>query len=412
MWHIDKNGGPFAVVGSSNFTQRGLGVGKTPNIEINLAADDPQTCDELREWFDELWNDKANVEDVKEEVLKALRRIGREWSAKASISKRSMSCFQEERKAIEESDAELRRLKLTDSQVWNALYLFQKDGVHSILKSLDNHNGCLLADSVGLGKTYSALAVIKYHELRNERVLVLCPRKLREQWALYLSAAGHQGNPFPDDKFNYSLLSHTDLSRKKGRVGNIDLANFNWSAFDLVVIDESHNFRNPDGKRYQKLINEIIKESVNTKVLMLSATPVNTSLIDLRNQIYLMTKGSDNAFDASLNIHSLKRTLRNAQEQFSAWSPEHGKQKLLETLGADFQSILAAVTVSRSRKQIETFYKADMERVGAFPKTGKADQPPPAHRPGRRTFLREAGGADRAVSALHLYAHQLSRQRC
>ena len=371
MWHIDKSGEPFAVVGSSNFTQRGLGVGKTPNIEINLAADDRQTCDKLREWFDKLWKDETKVKNVKPDVLKALRRIGREWGAEGVYFKTLYELFQEESKAIQESDAELGRLKLTDAQIWKALYQFQKDGVHSILKSLNNHNGCLLADSVGLGKTYAALAVIKYHELRNERVLVLCPRKLREQWALYLSAAGHQGNPFLKDRFNYSLLSHTDLSRDKGTVGNIDLANFNWSAFDLVVIDESHNFRNPDGRRYQKLIKEIIKESVNTKVLMLSATPVNTSLIDLRNQIYLMTEGRDDAFAASLNIHSLKRTLRNAQEQFNAWSPEHGKQELLETLGADFQSILAAVTVSRSRKQIETFYKADMERVGSFPKREK-----------------------------------------
>lgn len=387
MWHIDKSSGSYAVVGSSNFTQRGLGVGKDPNIEINLPADDPQTCDELRKWFDELWNDKANVEDVKEEVLKALRRIGREWEAESVYFKTLYELFQEEWEAIEESDAELKRLKLSDAQIWKALYQFQKDGVHSILKSLNNHNGCLLADSVGLGKTYSALAVIKYHELRNERVLVLCPRKLWEQWNLYLSVAGHQGNPFPEDRFNYSLLSHTDLLRKKGKVGAIDLANFNWSGFDLVVIDESHNFRNSDGKRYKKLIDEIIKESVNTKVLMLSATPVNTSLIDLRNQIYLMTEGRDDAFAPSLNIHSLKRTLRNAQEQFNAWSPEHGKQGLLETLGADFQSILAAVTFSRSRKQIETFYKADMERVGAFPKREKPiNLHPPTDRDGELSY--------------------------
>ena len=371
MWHIDKSDEPFAIVGSSNFTRNGLGGGNRPNLEINLAADSPQTCAELQRWFDNLWGDSKRVKNVKLDVLKALRRIGREWGAEDVYFKTLYELFQEEAKAIQESAEELGRLKLTDSQIWNALYQFQRDGVHSILKSLNDHNGCLLADSVGLGKTYAALAVIKYHELRNERVLVLCPRKLREQWALYLSAAGHQGNPFLKDRFNYSLLSHTDLSREKGIVGHIDLANFNWSAFDLVVIDESHNFRNPDGLRYQKLIKEIIKESVNTKVLMLSATPVNTSLIDLGNQIYLMTEGSDDAFAASLNIHSLKRTLRNAQEQFNAWSPEHGKQGLLETLGADFQSILAAVTVSRSRKQIETFYKADMERVGSFPKRGK-----------------------------------------
>ena len=371
MWHIDKSDKPFAVVGSSNFTRNGLGGGNRPNLEINLAADSPQTCAELQRWFDNLWGDSERVKDVKAEVLDALRRIGKEYSPESVYFKTLFELFQDDWRAYKEREEYLKELKLTETQVWNKLYRFQQDGVQTILNSLEKHNGCLLADSVGLGKTYTALAAIKYYELRNENVLVLCPRKLREQWELYLGLAGHEGNPFPDDRFAYSLLSHTDLSRDKGKVGYIDLANFNWSAFGLVVIDESHNFRNKDGQRYQKLMNEIIREGVNTKVLMLSATPVNTSLIDLRNQIYLMTEDSDGAFKNSLNIPSLQRTLRKAQEHFNAWKPADGKSTLFERLGADFQSILAAVTISRSRKQIETFYSAEMERIGAFPERKK-----------------------------------------
>ena len=193
-------------------------------------------------------------------------------------------------------------VSLPDTAIWKTLYQFQKDGARSVITKLQRHNGCILADSVGLGKTYTALAVIKHFELCNERVLVLCPRKLRENWSLYQAHAGHTANPFTDDRFAYSLLSHTDLSRGRGDAAGIDLASFNWQHYHLIVIDESHNFRNHQGQRYERLLNEVIGKGLKTKVLMLSATPVNTSLIDLRNQIYLMTEKRQNSFRESLGV--------------------------------------------------------------------------------------------------------------
>ena len=200
---------------------------------------------------------------------------------------------------------------------------FQKDGALSVdCTRLQRHNGCILADSVGLGKTYTALAVIKHFELCNERVLVLCPRKLRANWSLYLDHIGHTRNPFSDDRFAYTLLSHTDLSRYSGEVGYIDLANFNWQNYALIVIDESHNFRNHEGKRYERLLNEVIGKGVKTKVLMLSATPVNTSLIDLRNQIYLMTENRQDSFRESLRVSDIGNLLKRAQDKFKQWESQ------------------------------------------------------------------------------------------
>ena len=236
------------------------------------------------------------------------------------------------------------------------------------------HNGCILADSVGLGKTYTALAVIKYFEQRNERVLVLCPSKLRENWSLYQASNGHIQNPFPDDRFGYTLLAHTDLSRDSGMSGSVDLASFNWRNYDLVVIDESHNFRNSGGQRYQRLLDDVIRQGAKTKVLMLSATPVNTSLIDLRNQIYLMTEGRAGAFLESLGVGNIPNVMATAQRQFKEWETGQAKggcrnkAQLLESLGADFLRLLDGVSISRSRRQIEQFYAAEMDRVGQFPK--------------------------------------------
>ena len=253
------------------------------------------------------------------------------------------------------------------------LYEFQKDGAKSVIAKLREHNGCILADSVGLGKTYTALAVIKYFELRNERVLVLCPKKLWQNWSLYQVGNNHIQNPFPEDRFAYTLLAHTDLSRDSGMSGNVDLANLNWRNYDLVVIDESHNFRNDGGNRYKRLLDEVIKEGSKTKVLMLSATPVNTSLLDLRNQIYLMTGGREEAFENSLGVRSIRNTTAAAQREFKAWETgqslngRRDKAKLLENLGPDFLRLLDGVSISRSRRQIERFYDSEMERIGKFP---------------------------------------------
>ena len=291
-----------AVVGSSNFTKSGLGGSDRSNLEINLAVSDAATLAELREWFDRLWKDAHRTEDVKQKVLDALARVGRDHAPEVVYYKTLYELFRKEIEARLAGDEGLLATGFYDSQVWNALYEFQKDGARGAIAKLRQHNGCILADSVGLGKTYTALAVIKYLEQRNERVLVLCPRKLYENWSLYQASNGHVQNPFPHDRFSYTLLAHTDLSRDSGRSGSVDLANFNWGNYDLVVIDESHNFRNSDGQRYQKLLNEIIAAGSHTKVLMLSATPVNTSLIDLRNQVYLMTEGREDDFRESLGV--------------------------------------------------------------------------------------------------------------
>ena len=371
--------GSAGVVGSSNFTKRGLGGSNRPNLEINLATDDGDATAELLEWFNRLWDDRRLTEDVKRRVLDALERIGGDYSPDAVYYKTLYELFRKDIQARLDGDAAADATGFTDSQIWNALYEFQKDGAKSAIAKLREHNGCILADSVGLGKTYTALAVIKYFELHNDRVLVLCPRKLFENWSLYPSIYGHRQNPFPGDRFGFTVLAHTDLSRDSGASGGVNLANFNWGAYGLVVIDESHNFRNDGGQRYRRLLDEIIRAGAKTKALMLSATPVNTSLIDLRNQIYLMTEGREDAFQQSLRVGSIRTMMAAAQRQFKAWETgqsrrrRRDKAQLLESLGADFQRLLSGVSISRSRRQIERFYAAEMERVGQFPEHEKPE---------------------------------------
>ena len=243
--------GGAGVVGSSNFTRNGLGGSDRPNLEINLAVTDAALLAELQGWFDDLWADKQLTYDVKQQVLDALNRLGKDHAPEFVYFKTLYEIFKNRIDDQLDSDRQLTDQRLTETAVWNALYEFQKDGVRSVIARLQRHNGCILADSVGLGKTYTALAVIKYYELRNENVLVLCPNKLRQNWALYPVYQMQIGNPFVEDRFRYSVLAHTDLSREHGMSGNIDLANFNWGAFDLIVIDESHNFRN-EGQTLRK----------------------------------------------------------------------------------------------------------------------------------------------------------------
>ncbi len=332
---------------------------------------------ELQTWFERLWGDEKRTEDAKQRVLEALGRIGRDHAPEMVYYKTLYELFRKEIEARLAGEDGLVSSGFTDSQVWNALYEFQKDGAKSAIAKLLAHNGCILADSVGLGKTYTALAVIKYFELRNERVLVLCPRKLYENWSLYPANFNHRQNPFLDDRFGYTLLAHTDLSRDSGISGGVNLANINWGNYDLVVIDESHNFRNDHGQRYERLLNEVIKKGSKTKVLMLSATPVNTSLIDLRNQIHLMTEGREDAFQDSLSVNNIRQAMATAQRQFKEWEiAQAGKRRrdkgaLLEGLGADFLRLLGGVSIARSRRQIERFYEAEMDRVGQFPKREK-----------------------------------------
>lgn len=384
---------PSALAGSSNFTRRGLGGGRQPNIEINLATNDPQTLEELGAWFDELWRNKAQTENAKQRVLDALARIGKDYAPETVYYKTLYELFRGELERRQEGDAAAQATGFTDSQVWNILYGFQQDGARSVIAKLNRHHGCILADSVGLGKTYTALAVIKHFELCNQRVLVLCPRKLFRNWSLYQAANNNTHNPFDKDRFGYTLLAHTDLSRDGGFSGGVDLSNFNWGNYALIVIDESHNFRNHAGQRYQRLLEQVIKSGSKTRVLMLSATPVNTSLIDLRNQIHLMTEGRDGDFQESLSVRNVGSTMAVAQKAFRSWekaAPAQGKRdktQLLEALGSDFLRLLDGLSISRSRRQIEKFYSADMSRVGQFPHRSKpVNEHPPTDLKGELSY--------------------------
>ena len=392
MYHIANNGEEKAIMGSSNFTVQGLGLGQSNNnIELNLEVEDDQDRGDLKAWFDDVWNDDERVEDVKKKVIDRLEKLGDDQAPEFIYYKTLYELFRDELEARMNNEQKLEDTHLYDTKIWDTLYAFQQDGVKSVIARLLRHNGCILADSVGLGKTYTALAVIKFFELRNERVLVLCPKKLRENWALYPVHYSQLNNPFEKDKFGYSLLAHTDLSRYSGDADGTDLAGFNWSNFDLVVIDESHNFRN-DTKpvrddagnitrhsRYTRLLEEVIKEGAQTKVLMLSATPVNTSLIDLRNQIYLMTGKREETFRESLGISNIRALLGQAQRTFKTWedNPDAGgrrdKSKLLNELGADFFQLLGGVSIARSRRHIKSFYADEIDRIGQFPKQPKPE---------------------------------------
>ena len=411
----DTEAGACAVVGSSNFTRRGLGGGGGSNLEINLAVRDTVIRAELRNWFNALWSDTGLTRDVKEEVLNALGRIGQEHAPEFIYFKTLFELFRDEIDAGMDSGQQLADVRLYDTAIWKTLYAFQEDGAKSAIVHLMRHNGCILADSVGLGKTYTALAVIKYFELRNDRVLVLCPHRLRGNWSLYPVRNAQVDNPFADDRFGYTLLSHTDLSRNGGMAGDIDLSRIHWGGFDLVVIDESHNFRNDGGQRYRRLIDEIIEKGTRTKVLMLSATPVNTSLLDLRNQVYLMTAGRDDAFRESLGISSLRTAMDSAQKEFKAWetgqSPgqRRDKAQLVAKLGPEFLRLLDAVSIARSRRQIERFYTQEMVRIGRFPTHERPDNHyPPTDLRGDFSYRNLAEQIERFDLSVYQPSHYLT----
>ncbi|NCP81145.1 MAG: DEAD/DEAH box helicase family protein, partial [Rhodoferax sp.] len=389
LYHIDDGHREHALMGSSNFTQRGLGLSDMPNIELNMVIDSDRDRTELKTWFDELWHNTALVEDVKAQVLDYLAQLYVDHSPEFIYFKTLFHVFESYLAGQLEQAESFDNTAITATGIWHALFEFQKDGAKAAIQKINRHNGCILADSVGLGKTYSALAVIKYFELRNHRVLVLCPKKLRENWTVYLAQNASALNPFVNDKFNYTVLSHTDLSRASGKAGDVDLSTLNWGNFDLVVIDESHNFRNnvkskldPDGNvvqksRYERLMQDIIQSGVKTKVMLLSATPVNNDLKDLRNQLYLVSEGQDHAFLPSTGIASIKQTLDAAQKTFGLWAKrasgmhERNPKDLMDKLPASFFTLLDELTIARSRRHIQKYYKASMAQIGQFPKRAK-----------------------------------------
>lgn len=241
LYHIDDGRREHALLGSSNFTRRGLGLSATSNIELNLIVDSDRDRADLKQWFDDIWNDDKLVADVKNEVLRYLEQLYVNHAPEFIYFKTLYHVFERFISGQEADAALFDQTAIVDTEIWKALFDFQKDGVKGAIHKINTHNGCILADSVGLGKTYSALAVIKYYELRNHRVLVLCPKKLRENWTVYLAQNNSELNPFLKDRFAYAVLSHTDLSRESGKVDGVDLATLNWGNFDLIIIDEALN---------------------------------------------------------------------------------------------------------------------------------------------------------------------------
>ena len=327
--------------------------------------------------FDELWRDDTRLQDVTEEVLESISTAYRENSPEFIYFFTLYNIFSEFLDDISEDVLPNEATGFKNSKIWNMLYNFQKDAALAIINKLEKYNGCILADSVGLGKTFTALAVIKYYEGRNKSVLVLCPKKLSENWNTYKQ--NYRNNPLAEDRLRYDVLYHTDLSRSFGQTNGIDLARLNWGNYDLVVIDESHNFRNggevtgEEGKenRYLKLMNKVIRAGVRTKVLMLSATPVNNRFIDLRNQLALAYEGDAAELSDKLDTQKpIDEIFRQAQKAFNAWSKlpadQRTTEKLLSMLDFDFFTLLDSVTIARSRRHIQKYY--NMSDIGQFPR--------------------------------------------
>ena len=338
--------------------------------------------------FDQLWNDTARMQEVTEEVIDTITAAYNENSPDFIYFFTLYNIFNEFLEDISEDVLPNEATGFKESKIWNLLFNYQKDAALAIINKLEKFNGCILADSVGLGKTFTALAVIKYYENRNKNVLVLCPKKLTNNWNTYKD--NYVNNPIAADRLRYDVLFHTDLNRTRGKSNGLDLDRLNWGNYDLVVIDESHNFRNggkltgkEDEKenRYLKLLNKVIRSGVKTKVLMLSATPVNNRFRDLKNQIALAYEGHTDIVDGKMNIsRSLDEVFSNAQRAFTTWSdwpPEkRTTANLLKMLDFDFFEVLDSVTIARSRKHIQKYY--DTSAIGSFPQRLKpiSKQPP------------------------------------
>jgi len=366
-----------AVLGSFSFSTSGLGV--TPSNPLNLiqASETADEALQLAQWIDRQWvglegvEAYAGPEGKQESILEALRGLGEHRDPCTIYNLMLHHLFRENGDRLDEERIVNSATGIRNTVVWKKLFRFQRDGVVGAIDKLNRFGGCIIADSVGLGKTFEALAIIKYHELRNDRVLVLAPKRLRDNWTLY--KANDKRNILAADRFNYDVLNHTDLSRDGGLSGDIDLSHVNWGNYDLVVIDESHNFRNKTthkGKesRYDRLMRRIIREGVKTRVLMLSATPVNNRLADLRNQIAFATEGDDTAL-LEHGIASIEATTRKAQVQFNRWlaldEAEKTPTQLVEMLGFDYFTLLDHLTIARSRRHVEKYYGTS--ETGRFP---------------------------------------------
>ena len=330
--------------------------------------------------FNQIWNDNSRLQVVTEEVIDSISNAYKENAPEFLYFVALYNIFHEFLEDISEDELPKEATGFKQSAIWQKLYNFQRDAAFAVINKLEKYNGCILADSVGLGKTFTALSVIKYFESRNRTVLVLCPKKLFENWNTYRQ--NYVNNPLAKDRLNYDILYHTDLSRESGRSNDLDLERVNWGNYDLVVIDESHNFRNggkvstdengenPRENRYLRLMNKVIRSGVKTKVLMLSATPVNNRFGDLKNQLQLAYEGQSEAFDSLLPTNKgIDDIFRQAQGAYNIWAnlpaEERTTERLLRMLDFDFFRLLDAVTIARSRKHIQQYY--DTTDIGTFP---------------------------------------------
>ncbi len=359
------------------FTTVDLGCERGNNAYYMVQKSDAPVSNAYLELFEQIWNDHTKLQEVTENVIDSITTVYNENAPDYLYFVTLYNIFNEFLEDISEDVLPNEATGFKDSKIWGMLYNFQRDAALAIINKLEKFNGCILADSVGLGKTFTALSVIKYYENRNKSVLVLCPKKLANNWNTYKD--NYVNNPIAADRLNYDVLFHTDLSRNSGVSNGLDLDRLNWGNYDLVVIDESHNFRN-GGKvsgeeekenRYLRLLNKVIRKGVKTKVLMLSATPVNNRFVDLKNQLALAYEGESSVLDSKLDTtRSIEEIFKQAQTAFNVWSKfepeERTTEKLLKMLDFDFFEVLDSVTIARSRKHIQRYY--DTSDIGTFPK--------------------------------------------
>lgn len=358
------------------FTTADLGCERGGGRNSFVNKLDTPVAKEYLKQFDAVWaNRSGELQDVTDIIVEHIENAYNENAPEFIYFVTLYNIFKEFLENVSEDELPNEATGFKESKIWQMLYNFQRDAVLAIINKLEQYNGCILADSVGLGKTFSALAVVKYYQERGKSILVLCPKKLAENWNTYRD--NYVNNPLAADRFNYTVLFHTDLSRDKGCSNGVDLARINWKNYDLVVIDESHNFRNGDmsahnGKenRYTRLMNRVMKAGIKTKVLMLSATPVNNRFYDLKNQLALAYEGDSSAWDEKLETRSkLEVIFRQAQKAYNEWCELQPQERttaaLLRSLNFDFFKVLDAVTIARSRKHIQKYY--DMEGIGSFP---------------------------------------------
>ncbi|MGF1453631.1 MAG: SNF2-related protein, partial [Opitutales bacterium] len=360
-----------AILGNCPPTAEGLGLAPGNRFGLIQASESPEELAMFREWFNGAWRSVEPCPAAAEAILERHQFLAEEKAPSLLYYIILHRLFRDRGEELDEDQIVKSATGIKNAVVWRKLYRFQRDGVVGAIDKLERFGGAIIADSVGLGKTFEALAVIKYYELRNDRVLVLCPKRLRENWTLY--ASNDTRNSLAADRFNYDVLNHTDLSREQGMSGDMDLAYVNWGNYDLVVIDESHNFRNKSAhrdhlSRYERLMQQIIRDGVKTRVLMLSATPVNNRLADLKNQIAFITEGDDEALEGE-GIPSINATLQRAQKQFNAWQKlgenERTSESLLESLSFDYFKLLDLLTIARSRKHVMRYYGTS--ETGDFP---------------------------------------------